>query len=86
VFVGCNESLRLTESTFHHIQDVKLDEDAWSSMSQEPPKEAEEGESLALPNVNSQKSEISESDQQGSRGGINALVTSNLARKPRWLT
>jgi hypothetical protein len=34
---------------------MKFDEDAWSSRSQEPPTEVEEGETLAAPNDDPQK-------------------------------
>ena len=36
-------------------QDMKFDENAWSSRSQEPPEEVEEGETLAVPNVDPEK-------------------------------
>jgi hypothetical protein len=64
---------------------VKFDENAWSSRSWETLAKVE-GETFTISNDDPEKSEISESDQQGSIGGINALVPPISAKKPRWIS
>jgi hypothetical protein len=66
-------------------QDVKFDEDGWSSKSQ-PPTKVEKGEKLVVPKVDLQKEKKSDSNQQGSNEGTNASVPSSSIKKPRWLT
>jgi hypothetical protein len=42
---------------------MKFDEDGWSSKSQKPPMEIEEGEKLVFPNSNLKSNAKSDSDQ-----------------------
>lgn len=65
---------------------MKVNEDAWSSRFQEPLVLIKEETTLPTPRVDPQVSRSSSAGQIGSRIGIETILLSNTAKKPRWLT